>query len=396
MTELASSASLDRARDAARRALGGRAFDEAVELWKVVASAPEATPGDWLQLATAYRVLGQTEQALDAVDGALRLEPRLFMALLMRASLLERAGRAREAGPAYGTAILQAPLEASLDPAIRQALAHGRKVNRAYGDDLASFIRDGAGLTDTSTGEARRVDGFIDHLLGRRKPYHQEPLGYFYPGLPAIEFWDREEFPWLTTLEAASDDIKRECAGVLQADEAEFEPYIDYRDSLPLDQWAALNRSPLWSAYHLLQDGRRVEAHCRVCPTTLEVLAKLDQPVVPNRSPSAMFSALGGRTHIPPHTGVSNTRLVCHLPLIVPKGCRFRVGNETRAYTDGQAWVFDDTIEHEAFNDSDQLRIILLFDVWNPRLSDWERQMIAEVSGRFDAFNGAPPAEQGL
>jgi aspartyl/asparaginyl beta-hydroxylase (cupin superfamily) len=102
-----------------------------------------------------------------------------------------------------------------------------------------------------------------------------------------------------------------------------------------------------------------------------------------------MFSALEPRTHIPAHTGVSNTRLVAHLPLIVPEGCRFRVGNETRTYRDAEAWVFDDTIEHEAWNDSDAVRIILLFDVWNPLLSPWEREMIAAVSGALDAFNGA-------
>ncbi len=102
-----------------------------------------------------------------------------------------------------------------------------------------------------------------------------------------------------------------------------------------------------------------------------------------------MFSALAPHTHIPPHTGVANTRLVVHLPLIVPDGCRFRVGNETRSYTDGEAWVFDDTIEHEAWNDSNEPRIILLFDVWNPRLSQWEQEMIAEISGALDEFNGA-------
>lgn len=372
-------------------------FGEAVEHWRAVTGSEGAAPGDWLNLATALRLGGDLDAALAAVDGALRFNPRLFLALLMRASLLERAGRLREAGPAYGDAILQAPHEATLDPATRQALAHGREVNRAYGDELASFIRERAGVSSTATGEARRVDQFVDHLLGRRKPYPQAPLGYYYPGLPAIEFWDREEFPWLEDLEAAREAITQECAEVAQAEREEFEPYIDYKDSLPLDQWAALNRSEKWGAYHLLKDGQRVEKHARRCPRTLAVLAGIPQPVVPSRSPNAMFSALAGRTHIPPHTGVSNARLVCHLPLIVPEGCRFRVGNDVRTYADGKAFVFDDCIEHEAFNDSDELRIILLFDVWNPRLSEYERQMIAEVSARFDEFNGGPPgSDHGL
>lgn len=371
--------------------MAGARLAEAVSHWRTVAQSGDATPGDWLNLATALRISGDLDGALEAVDGALRFNPRLFLALLMRASLLERAGRLREAGPAYGNAIVQAPPDISLDPATRQALAHGREVNRTYGEELASFIRDRAGVPANATGEARRVDQFVDHLIGRRRPYAQTPLGYYYPGLPAIEFWDREEFPWLEQLEAAREAIQRECAAVVQADRAGFEPYIDYKDSLPLDQWAALNRSERWGAYHLLQDGHRVERHASRCPRTLEVLAGVPQPVVPSRSPNAMFSALAGRTHIPPHTGISNARLVCHLPLLVPEGCRFRVGNEVRTYADGRAFVFDDCIEHEAFNDSDQLRVILLFDVWNPRLSEYERQMIAEVSARFDEFNGGPP-----
>jgi aspartyl/asparaginyl beta-hydroxylase (cupin superfamily) len=108
-----------------------------------------------------------------------------------------------------------------------------------------------------------------------------------------------------------------------------------------------------------------------------------------------MFSALQPGTRIPPHTGVANTRLVVHLPLIVPEGCGFRVGNETRHWREGQAWVFDDTIEHEAWNDSAEPRVIFICDVWNPRLSEFECQLIAEMMMAMDKFNGFVP-ETGL
>ncbi len=103
--------------------------------------------------------------------------------------------------------------------------------------------------------------------------------------------------------------------------------------------------------------------------------------------PAAMFSVLRANTRIPPHTGVANVRLVVHLPLVVPPGCGFRVGNETREWKVGEAWVFDDTIEHEAWNDSDEDRVVLIFDIWNPRLSASERSMIAEVMSAMDRFN---------
>lgn len=370
----------------AHRALLARRYDDAAGLWSRVATM-SGQVSDWLNLAASERVRGRFEAALTAVDQALVVNPREFAALLMKASLLERMGRTGEAMPLYGTAILMAPADEVLDPPTRRALDHARQANRAYGEALTDHLRRHVGSGAATSGESRRVSHFVDHLVGRRKNYRQEPLGYFYPGLPAIEFWEREEFLWLEMLEAETDSILDELRSVLAADAEEFAPYIQYPDHSPLDQWRALNRSRRWGAYHLIENGARIEPHCARCPKTLETLAQLPQPVVPGRSPSAMFSALEAHTHIPPHTGVSNTRLVCHLPLIVPEGCWFRVGNETRTYRPREAWVFDDTIEHEAMNDSDEGRVILLFDVWNPRLSLWEREMIAEVSGAYDAFH---------
>ena len=121
----------------------------------------------------------------------------------------------------------------------------------------------------------------------------------------------------------------------------------------------------------------RIEGNAALCPKTMAVLAQIDQPVIAGSSPNAMFSLLAPKTAIPPHVGVSNVRLVCHLPLIVPEGCWFRVGGETRYWRKGEALVFDDTIEHEALNPSDELRVVFIFDVWRPDLEPIERQAIA-------------------
>ncbi len=100
-----------------------------------------------------------------------------------------------------------------------------------------------------------------------------------------------------------------------------------------------------------------------------------------------MFSVLAPRTHIPPHTGSSNTRMVVHLPLVLPPNCAFRVGNDTRDWKMGEAWVFDDTIEHEAWNNSPQTRSILIFDVWNPYLSAAERELVAAMMMAKKAYS---------
>jgi aspartyl/asparaginyl beta-hydroxylase (cupin superfamily) len=100
---------------------------------------------------------------------------------------------------------------------------------------------------------------------------------------------------------------------------------------------------------------------------------------MPGYAPTAFFSSLEPHVRIPPHTGSTNVRLIVHLPLIVPGQCFFRVANETREWQFAKAWVFDDSIEHEAWNDSDRQRVILIFDVWNPYLSDAERELICEM-----------------
>jgi aspartyl/asparaginyl beta-hydroxylase (cupin superfamily) len=175
---------------------------------------------------------------------------------------------------------------------------------------------------------------------------------------------------------------------VLEAEQG-FTPYLTYASDQPLNQWAELNNSPRWSAYHLIEAGRANAANAARCPRTMEALAHAPQPDQPGRTPSAMFSLLKPKTRIPPHCGVSNVRLVTHLPLIVPAGCGFRVGNDTREWVPGQAWVFDDTIEHEAWNDSDKLRVILMFDIWHPQLSGAERALIKAMSAGINSFTGA-------
>ena len=92
-----------------------------------------------------------------------------------------------------------------------------------------------------------------------------------------------------------------------------------------------------------------------------------------------MFSLLAPGTRIPPHTGVANTRLVAHLPLIVPPTCGFRCGATTVEWRVGEPFVFDDTIEHEAWNSSDELRVVMIFDLWPPALSERERAAVARI-----------------
>lgn len=377
----------------ARRAMAAGDFPQAQALLRQVVALDNKNLPAWLNLAGVSRQLGDAIATQAALREALKLDPRNFHALLMIGSLLEREGDRHGAANAYGPAVANAPPDAYLDAPTTQALQHARKVHEEYTRELDTFIRTqlGGSKTQCSGPVRRRLDAFVDTTLRVRKRYQQDPLEYYYPGLPSIEFYDREEFPWLPELEAATADISRELATMLREDEAGFAPYIHYDDHMPVDQWRELNHSPRWSAFHFYDRGRLIEDRARRAPKTVAALSKLPQARVPLRSPTAMFSVLKPRTRIPAHTGVANFRLVVHLPLIVPAGCGFRVGGETREWRVGEAWVFDDTIEHEAWNDSDETRIILICDVWSPRLSEEERAVIAEVIAATDAFKGVDP-----
>jgi aspartyl/asparaginyl beta-hydroxylase (cupin superfamily) len=347
----------------------------------------------WLNLAACCRAQSDISGAISAVDGALKTDPRSFMGLLMKGSLLERQGHARQAAKIYGFAIALAPAADSLDAATRSALQRARAMNARYVDELADFVDERIGPLRQRgrSAEVRRVNKFIDIAVRRRTMYRQDPSDFFYPGLPNTEFYERDEFPWLEALESNTAKIREELLAVLKDDFRDFVPYVNYADSVPLDQWAELNHSMRWGALHLYLSGKPVEQNCRRCPDTMAAIEGLPQPRMPNRSPAALFSALQPQTRIPPHTGVANTRLVVHLPLIVPEGCAFRVGNEVRPWREGEAWVFDDTIEHEAWNDSQKPRIIFICDIWNPRLSADEQDLITEVIAAMDAYHGGSP-----
>jgi aspartate beta-hydroxylase len=222
----------------------------------------------------------------------------------------------------------------------------------------------------------RRFDESVGIFAGRTKVYNHEPLLLHYPRLPAIPFYDRALFPWFAELEAATATIQDELAGALAAARDDFAPYIAYPKGTPVNQWGELNHSPRWSSFFLWRDGARQDAACMLCPRTAALLERLPLADQPGYAPTAMFSALDAHTHIPAHTGSTNVRLLCHLPLILPGPARFRVGNETREWKLGEAWVFDDTIEHEAWNDADELRVILIFDIWNPFLDEGEREYV--------------------
>lgn len=366
----------------------GRAA-EAAQLLERAAAADPSAPPLWFNLSLAYRALKQDAKEFGALQNCLAADPYFVQALIHKAALFERQGDVKMAGRAYKDALDCAVHFPEQSPAMQKQLAHARSVVDGQQSALLDFLHQHLAQVAGNALSSRpaRFNESLEILAGKRKYQPQVPTFYAYPALPPIAFHERADFPWLEAVESDWQKMRGELQSAL-ADSHEFVPYVTHPEGTPLAQWHELNNNKKWSAYHLFKNGLAMTDHATKCPATMAALQHAPQPSISGNAPNAFFSHLLPHTHIPPHTGMTNTRLVVHLPLIVPEKCQFRVGNHTRMWEEGRAWVFDDTIEHEARNDSNQSRIILIFDVWNPLLEPEEQRLIAETIKSHQLFHG--------
>lgn len=334
----------------------------------------------FFNIAVANRLAGNLGDAIQALDEALALEPYSFLALLSKASILEQTGQVRRASEIYRNAISIAPTAKKLPENLLDQLTHAQQVVNQQAIAQAGYLRDSLGSLSASepAENKRRFEEAIDIASGAATPFHAKALQLHYPGLPAIPFFDRAHFPWIEELEAATPLINSELSQLTSQRQNIWAPYVQYKPGTPENQFAELNHNTNWSSIWLWKDGEKQQV-ADAFPKTLEVLKKVPLAEQQNFAPTVLFSGLAPRTHIPPHTGSTNTRLLVHLPMVIPGPAYFRVGNERRQWQLGTAWAFDDTIEHEAWNDCDETRVIMIFDVWNPLLSVSEVEKVGAL-----------------
>lgn len=364
----------------------------AAELFaQAVAGDPNAG-GLWRNLAHARRLLGDDAGERAALDGALGIDARDLSALIRLAQWLERTGDRREAMVRWSGVVQLGEQVANPSAELAALLDHARDYCATQSAALADPIRQQlapryAAFDQTSR---RRANAFVEHALGGRRIYPNICAGIHYPFLPADEFFDNRQFPWFEQLATETDAIRAELKALIADPGEELIPYVRMEKGVSGSHWDPLNNNLDWGACFLWEYGRPNQPVLDRCPRTAAALAALPSARIPGRAPSAFFSMLKPHTRIPPHTGVTNTRAIVHLPLIVPPGCGFRVGGETREWVVGQPFAFDDTIEHEAWNDSDQLRAVLIFDVWNPHLSAEEQAIVADYCDMVDNLVASP------
>ena len=386
---------IDRAEPTARNWLGADALARtdaatAVTHFDIACQGEPRERSHWINLATAHRILDDAIRERAALDAALAIDQTDLLALIRIAELHERLGEARPAAERW-TAVLA--LSSGIDdpsPEFTAILEHAKQYVGEQQRKLVDAIEAALSgeLAEASVRDRRRMQRAADTWLGRRPIYANHCEGLHYPFLPADEYFDAEHFPWLGELEAATATIAAELEAILGDAETTLTPYISLPPGVPASKWSGLDKSLDWGAFHLWKEGERFAEACARAPRTAALVEALPLCHIAGRAPNVFFSILKAGSHIPAHTGVTNVRSVVHLPLIVPEGCAFRVGGETRSWERGRAFAFDDTIEHEAWNRSERDRAILIIDVWNPYLSDHERAMICHLYGAADGQGG--------
>lgn len=368
-------------------ALERRDFAAASTHFRGAAAADPKEAALWMNVASAERGLGAAEGERAALQAAIDIDQRNLMAQIRLAQLQQRLDERQGAADSWGKALALSAGLPDLPPALVETLAEARGFVTAHQAEFAAFVEAGvaAQLTAADAVTQRRFQACLDREFGRRTIYQNQCSGLHYPFLPADEFFDRQHFAWMDALEAQTDVIRAEFLAMIGQHDGAIRPYVRQEAGTPENKWTALDGSLDWGAAFLWEYGVRNEQVCAACPQTVAALEALPRADIPGRAPSAFFSLLRPRSRIPAHTGVTNTRAIIHLPLVVPPGCFFRVGGETRAWQEGIAFAFDDTIEHEAWNDSDHLRVVLIFDVWNPHLSLAEQALLKQFYATADA-----------
>lgn len=340
----------------------------------------------WLLMAQACNLLGNVIDEEAALQRLLLLEPRNLPALILLGELKAKMGDDRAANAFFQAALNQAATTPNVPAAFHPMLNRARDFIGQVQVKFEQHLIDGlkqAGLTRDG-----RVGTAVDMLLGRKQLYLQQPSSFYFPGLPQRQFYERDEFPWLTEIEAAVPEMQAELRAVL-ADGNDFAPYVEAHADRPLAANPLMN-DPKWGAYYFWRNGEIVPENAARCPVTMQALQHAPMPLIDQRSPIALWSLLKPDTHIQPHHGLLNTRLICHIPLIVPQGCALRVGNETRSWREGEALIFDDSFEHEAWNKSDATRVILLFEIWRPEISLDERAALTAIFETINDYHGVP------
>ncbi|MEE4144862.1 MAG: aspartyl/asparaginyl beta-hydroxylase domain-containing protein [Halieaceae bacterium] len=343
------------------------------------------SPGDLQALSQLGQALyrrGELEQAVDVYTDYWRIKPggsTIYLTLgCLYAELgdIDKAAQVFSLGEAVNADLLSLWKNPDTNPGVS-------KMSKTAWETLCQHHTELHVAAVDADGRQEDLDRIRDAVwpladmrpVNYRHPKHR-PQGFSIKYDTAPTFFDSNMFPWREHLELRYPDIRREILAGLDV-ATDGKPYLSDRHRLEGQLWEPLVNKMSWASVHLYQNGVANEKVIHKFPETLEALGGVPVATTDGNPSEVFISVLAPHTRIPEHFGVSSAILTAHLPIEVPPGCGLEVHGETRAPEPGKLMVFDDTWEHCAWNDSDQPRVVLIFELWHPELSEPERLAIS-------------------
>jgi aspartate beta-hydroxylase len=352
--------------------------------------------------ATALAALraGDAPRAATLLEHGVQRAPEQHAMRLYLGVALERAGnsqravlqylRALNAAQAQGRWLNADTTPAPLRPLIERAVTVVRAGRRDAFARLLAPLEQRFGRGSLSrVGQCLRI--YLREEPAPRVDVRQQPTFLYFPGLTTAPYLDRRLFPWIDALEADSPAIHAELMRLLTNSSPGSERVFG-TEELERQNLRGRDAEPSWTGYYFYRHGVRRDDNCASCPDTARALDRLPLVHVREHGPEVLYSVFTPGTHLLPHRGITNTRLVGHLPLVIPENCALSVGGEQHVWESGRVVVFDDTYEHEAWNRSGQTRVVMIFDVWHPDLTEAERVAVTEVVETIGDFRKAVDA----
>ncbi|XP_073440036.1 aspartyl/asparaginyl beta-hydroxylase isoform X2 [Dendrobates tinctorius] len=334
-------------RRANRQQFLGRMRGSILTLQKLVQLYPEDTSLK-NELGVGYLLLGDNQKAKEVYEEVLSLEPTDGFAKVHYGFILKAENKIAES-----------------IPYLKDGLLSGEPGT----DDGRFYFHLGDALQRAGDKEAYTWYE-LGHKRGHFASVWQRSL-YNVDGLKAQAWWTARETGYtdlVRALEANWKVIRDEGLAVMDESKGLF---------LPEDE--NLREKGDWSQYTLWQQGRKNEKSCKAAPKTCALLERFPESTGCRRG-QIKYSVMHPGTHVWPHTGPTNCRLRMHLGLVIPRqSCKIRCANDTRSWEEGKVLIFDDSFEHEVWQDANSYRLIFIVDVWHPELSQHQRRTLPAI-----------------
>jgi aspartate beta-hydroxylase len=356
-------------------------FEQSLELLQRALASDSQFAEAHSHIAAVLQHLKRPIEALIHVDQALSIAPELLDARINRAAILHVLGRTKEAIEQFEAIIAEAPQSAAAQGGLATALeavgreheafVHYRNAARIHPQWTKALDRALIAFASRHPAVAQagmqRLNAFMKAMVLN----HGNPRMGTYPGLTARPFHDRALFPITQALQAQFSTIRNEIAGLA---DAVFSPELE----------SHLMERGAWDVFMFYERGRKNAENCDRCPTITKIIESHN--TLRTQAGILYVSKLVPQSHIRAHRGPTNIRIRCHLGIQIPQGdCAIRVRDEVRRWREGECLIFDDSLEHESWNHTDESRIVLIVDVWHPDLTPAE---VAFLEGlhRFGAY----------